>query len=210
MIFADVIPDGDEARRWAEEELSKPAYVEATPTAFDLWARDVARFLMDLLSGDGGGDLGPWGLVIVGVIVLGLLIAALRFWGAPRRARRVRRGAGDLLGSRDDRSTAQLRADAERSARGGAWAEATILRYRAIARALIERDLLDPAPGATAQALAREACASFPDERSALLHAAGLFDEVRYLDHAGTAEGYRDLTGLDERLMSKAPEAVPA
>ena len=47
MIFfgADpYAPDGDEARRWAEEELSKQRYAEAKPTWFDYLAEDVADF----------------------------------------------------------------------------------------------------------------------------------------------------------------------
>lgn len=212
MILTDgqLIPDGDEARRWAEEELSNPRYDDARPTWFDLLARDVYRYIADLFDPSGGGDVGPLALVVVSIVVVAALVAALVFWGRPRGSRAVRRRAGDLLGERDDRSAAQLRADAERSARGGDWDAAVILRFRALARGLLERDLIDPAPGATAQAIAREAGAVFPDERAALREAAVAFDKVRYLGRPSDEERYRTVLAVDERLSARQPEAVPA
>ncbi len=202
------IPDGDEARRWAEEELSRPVYAEATPTIFDIWARDIGRFIAELFTSQGGGQLGPWSIVLAVVIIVGALIAALLYWGVPRRSRAIATRRVDLLGDSDNRSAAQLRADAARSARAGDFAEATILRYRAIARSLLEREAIDPAPGATAQAIAREAAEVFPDERAALSHAASAFDGVRYLGHPGSAENYELLRALDDRLVHHRPELV--
>lgn len=204
------VPDGDEARRWAEEELSNPRYADAKPTWFDLVARDVGRFLADLFSSENGADVGPSALIIVTVIIAAALIAALIIWGRPRSSRAVRRARADLLGASDDRSAAQLRSDAERAARDGDWDSATILRYRAIARSLLERDLIDPAPGATAQSIAREASAVFTDEAETLRRAAVAFDDVRYLGHPATPGSYRDLADTDDRLRARRPEAVMA
>ena len=53
-----VVPDGDEVRKWAEQELSDPKYADAKPTWFDLFARDVGRFIFDLFTGGGAGNLG--------------------------------------------------------------------------------------------------------------------------------------------------------
>ncbi|PVE96072.1 DUF4129 domain-containing protein [Microbacterium sp. TPD7012] len=204
------VPDGDEARRWAEEELSNPRYADAKPTWFDLVARDIGRFIADLFTSDNGANVGPWALIIVTAIIVAALITALIIWGRPRSSRAVRRARTDLLGEQDDRTAAQLRADAERSARDGDWDTATILRYRAIARSLLERDLIDPAPGATAQSIAREASAVFADEAGAMRRAAVSFDDVRYLRHPATEESYRDLAATDERLRARRLEAVPA
>lgn len=204
------VPDGDEARRWAEEELSNPRYADAKPTWFDLVARDIGRFIADLFTSDNGANVGPWALIIVSAVIVAALITALIIWGRPRSSRAVRRARTDLLGEQDDRSAAQLRADAERSARDGDWDTATILRYRAIARGLLERDLIDPAPGATAQSIAREASAVFADEAGAMRRAAVSFDDVRYLRHPATEESYRDLAATDERLRTRRLEAVPA
>lgn len=204
------VPDGDEARRWAEEELANPKYADAKPTWFDLVARDVGRFLADLFSSQNGANIGPSALIIVSVIIVGALVTALIIWGRPRSSRAVRRAHGDLLGENDDRSAAQLRADAERCAREGDWDTATVLRYRAMARGLLERDLIDPAPGATAQSIAREASTVFADEATAMRRAAVSFDDVRYLRRPATEERYRELAATDDRLRDRRPEAVPA
>lgn len=208
-VLDDVlIPDGDEARRWAEEELANPRYADAEPTWFDLLARDIARFLVDLFSGDNGAAAGPTALIVVSLIVVGALVVALIIWGRPRRARAVRRRDTGLLGADDDRTAAELRADAERSARGGDWDEATILRFRALARGLLERDIIDPSPGATAQAIAREVGSVFADESAAVRSAALSFDDVRYLRHPSDAERYAAIAATDDRLSARRLEAV--
>lgn len=204
------VPDGDEARRWAEQELSRPIYAEAKPTAFDLWSRDIAEFFNQLFSGGAGAPLGPAGLVIVIAIIAIVLVAALLYWGMPRRSRKSSKRTVQLLGADDDRNATQLRSEAARSARNGDFAAAIILRYRALARDLIERDVIDPPPGATAQAIAREAAAAFPAENAALLNAAGVFDDVRYVQHPGTEKSFQELVDLDERLSGTRAKLVPA
>ena len=202
-------PDGDEARRWAEQELQNPRYADAKPTWFDYLAEGIADFIAGLFSADTGQQVGNMALVIVIVVIVAALITVLILWGRPRRSRRVKRSGSDLLGERDDRSAAQLRADAERSARGGDWDAATVLRFRAIARALLERDIIDPAPGATAQAIAREAAAAFGAHGVELAAAAGAFDDVRYLRHPASEASYRALAATDDLLASSSPAAAP-
>ncbi|MFS0852480.1 DUF4129 domain-containing protein [Microbacterium sp. 179-I 3D4 NHS] len=204
------VPDGDEARRWAEEELSNSRYADAKPTWFDYLARDIGHFIRDLFSTGNGEAVGPAALIVVCVLIGAALVTVLLIWGRPRRSRAVRGPSAGLLGADDDRSAAQLRTDAERSAKAGDWDAATILRFRALARDLLERDLIDPAPGATAQAIAREASAVFADEASAVRSAASAFDDVRYLRQPATAESYRALSDTDDRLRARRPQGVPA
>jgi len=206
-------PDGDEARRLAEQELQDPRYADAKPTWFDYLAEDVAEFIGSLFSPDTGQQVGNVALIIVTVVIIAALITVLILWGRPRASRRVKRRETDLLGERDRRTAAQLRADAARSARDGDWDAATVLRFRALARALLERDIIDPAPGATAQAIARDAAVVFTAHRVDLTAAAGAFDDVRYLRHPASEQSYRALADLDDRLASlrpAVPEAVPA
>lgn len=216
MIFfgADPFaPDGDEARRWAEEELSNQRYAEAKPTWFDYLAEDVADFIADLFSPEAGNQVGGAALIIVTIVIVAALITVLVLWGKPRMSQRVKRRGTDLLGARDDRTAVQLRADAERSAREGDWDTATVLRFRALARSLLERDIIDPAPGATAQAIAREAARAFPIHDSTLTGAASAFDDVRYLRQPASEESYRALAETDDLLVTTPvpePEAVPA
>ncbi|MBS1697951.1 MAG: DUF4129 domain-containing protein [Actinobacteria bacterium] len=208
-----LIPDGDTARELAEKELAKPEYQAAKPTLIDQWARAVVDFLIGLFTPQHAAGLGPWAAIVIGIVLVAALIVVLLIWGRPRRSR-TRAVGSVLLGSADDRSAAQLRADADRAARDEDWAGAIVLRYRAIARSLLERDLIAPAPGATAQTIAREAATPFPGEREALHEAAVAFDEVRYLGRAGTAERYGELACTDEKVRAlrpaPLPEAVPA
>lgn len=212
MISLDLdpyAPDGEEARRWAEQELQNPRYAEAKPTWFDYLAEDVAEFVRNLFSPEAGQQVGGTALVIVIIVVVAALITVLILWGRPRASRRVTRRGADLLGERDDRSAAQLRADADRSARERDWDTAVIRRFRALARGLLERDIVDPAPGATAQAIAREASVALGAHGEQLASAAGSFDEVRYLQHPASEQMYRDLVSTDE-LVSRARQRVPA
>jgi len=202
-------PDGDEARRLAEQELQDPRYADAKPTWFDYLAEDVADFITDLFSPDAGERMGSTALVIVIIVVVAALITVLILWGRPRASRSIRRRGAELLGERDDRSAAQLRADAERSARDHDWDAATILRFRALARGLLERDIVDPAPGATAQAIAREAGVSLAAHHAELSSAAESFDAVRYLRHPATEDDYRAMAATDD-LVVQTRQAVPA
>ncbi|GGD71885.1 DUF4129 domain-containing protein [Microbacterium murale] len=221
MIRFDIdpyAPDGDEARRWAEQELQNQRYADAKPTWFDYLAEDVAEFISGLFSPDTGQQVGNVALIIVTVVIVAALITVLILWGRPRGSRRVRRPGTDLLGERDRRTAAQLRADAARSAREGDWDTATVLRFRALARALLERDIIDPAPGATAQAIAREAAVAFGAQRVELTAAASAFDDVRYLRRPASEQSYLALAETDDRLASlhpsligpTSPQAVPA
>lgn len=215
LVIDPYAPDGDEARRWAEQELQNQRYADAKPTWFDYLAEDVAEFIGNLFSPDTGQQAGNVALIIVTVVIVAALITVLILWGRPRGSRRVKRKGTDLLGARDDRTAAQLRSDAARSARDGDWDAATVLRFRALARSMLERDVIDPAPGATAQSIAREVALVFDAQRVELTAAAGAFDDVRYLRHPASEQSYRALAETDDRLSTMhpttvQPEAVPA
>ena len=101
---------------------------------------------------------------MIGIVLVAALVAVLVIWGRPRRSRSGT-GGSVLLGAADDRTAAQLRADADRAAREEDWAAAIVLRYRAIARALMERDLLVPRPRRDrADDRPRGGASPFPDE----------------------------------------------
>ena len=198
------VPDGDDARRWAQEELAKAEYQAAEPNWFDQLAADIAEWFFDLFTGDGAGSVAPLALTLITVVVVAAIVVALLVWGRPRASRTVRR-RGDLLGEKNDRTAAQLRADAERRVREGDWDGAVVLRFRALARGLLERDLIDPAPGATAQGIAREASPALPGLTGALHDAASLFDAVRYLGSAASEAQYRSLAATDDAAQATAP-----
>ena len=205
IALPPIAPDPDEARRWAEEELSRPAYQAAEPTPIDRFARGVAEFFGSIFSGQVPAALGPWLAVGAIVVVLALIGIAVLIWGRPRSTVRSR-SAVPLFGEAEARSADELRADAERAAGRGAWDEAVVLRVRALARGLAERTILDPVPGATVHRFAADAARAFPGSRADLDAVARSFDDVRYLRRPGTPTAYAAVTALDEQLSRSRAE----
>lgn len=210
MPAAPLIPDGDEAREWAERELADPVYRLAEPTPFDRAARAVGDFFLSLFSGDLPAGFGPWLAVIVLVVVLAAVGIAVAIWGRPRGAARART-VDALFGEPEHRSADHLRRAARAAADAARWEEAIVLHFRALARALADRTIVETPPGATVHRFARSAAAVFPAEAAALEAAADVFDDVRYLRRPGTADAYALVASLDERLAAaRRPEQVRA
>ncbi|MAP64938.1 MAG: hypothetical protein CMH34_14610 [Microbacterium sp.] len=203
-------PDDDEARRWAEQELSRPVYAEAQPTPFDLFARGVTEFLADLLDPEIPTGWESVFAVVAVVVLVVLLVAALVIWGAPRATRRGVDRTAVLFGEPEARTAHELRVEADAAASRGRWDDAVVLRFRALARGLAERGVVDAPPGATVHAFARSAAAVFPSSADALEAAADGFDDVRYLRRPGSADLHREISRLDETLTSARPVALQA
>ncbi|MDR5699841.1 DUF4129 domain-containing protein [Agromyces aerolatus] len=205
MHAADVpvIPDAPEARRWLLDELSRPEYREAEPTAFDLAAQAVRDWLLALLSGSDGLP-GPVLALIVVLVVVALVIVGLLVFGLPRRRRR-RAALVPLFDDGDTRSLDELRRAARAAAADGRFDVAIEERFRAIVRALVDRELVSVHPGTTAHGFARAAAAAFPAGGGRLEAAAGTFDAVRYLGRPGSLDEVRELDALDDELDATSP-----
>ncbi|MCR2793780.1 DUF4129 domain-containing protein [Microbacterium sp. zg.Y625] len=199
-----LIPDGDEARRWAETELSDPAYAITEPTALDRFAYGVEQFFRDLFATELPEGWGPWLAIGVSVLIVALVVVALAIWGMPRTPARSRTAA-DLFGETEQRTAAQLRAAAAQHADRGEWDAAVAERFRALARALDERGVVDVAPGATVHAFARDAGAALPALAERLERAASAFDDVRYLRLPGTPELYGAVAAVDDDAAASVP-----
>lgn len=204
-LAAPLQPDPDDAREQLRRELADPVYDAAEPTFLDRAARAVGEFFSRLLNPDLSGGWGPAVAVVATVVVVAVLVAAILVWGRPRSPARSRRTSSELFGAADDRSAAQLRADAAAEAARGRWGEAIILRFRAIAHGLTERVIVEPPPGTTAQAFARDAARAFPASAGDLAAAAAAFDDVRYLRRPGTAALYEAISRLDDDLTQARP-----
>lgn len=206
-------PGPDEARRWVEQELARPDYAVAQPTPLDRIAQAIGDFLQGLL-----GARAPQGwdgllAILILVIVFGLLVAAFLIWGRPRLTARSHARVAELFDG-DERTAGELRREADERVAAADWDAAIVLRFRGLARALAERGLVDPAPGATVHAFAREAARAFPGERPRLDAAATAFDDVRYLRRPGTAELHAVVAGADAALSAARPaprtdDAIP-
>jgi hypothetical protein len=203
-----VDPSSPEAQEWLREELARPEYQAAKPTWFDIASKAVEDWLASLFQGP-GGDAGPVLLLVVVLIVAGLIVAAFLIFGRPRVNRRSGLDRRSMFGTDEPRTASELRGAAERAARRGDWTAAIEEQFRAIAAALDERTLVRVTPGTTATEFAERAAEVAEDEREPLLQAARDFDEVRYLDRAGTESSYQRLVALDQRLQRVRVAARP-
>jgi hypothetical protein len=194
VLLADDVPpltpDGDQARRWAQQELAHPLYATAKPTLADRIAQAVSDFFANLFTSAPTGAWAWWVGIIAAVVVILVIVAAFFIWGRPRAALRTRRTTGELFGDAEGRTAAQLRRAADAAAARSAWDEAVILRFRALARGLDERDVVATGPGATAHSFARAAGRRIPSAAAALESAAAAFDDVRYLRRPGSSALY--------------------
>ncbi|MFC5791903.1 DUF4129 domain-containing protein [Agromyces tardus] len=196
-------PDAPEARRWVLDELAKPEYRAAEPTAFDLAAQAVRDWIASLFDGATGLPGGVLALIVVVVVVV-LVVVGLLVFGVPRLRRRAT-ATLPLFDDGDLRDAATLRSAAEAAAASDDWTLAVEERFRALVRGLVERELVAVHPGTTAHGLADAAAQPFPDRATELAAAAADFDEVRYLAHAGTESAYRRMTELDRALAAARP-----
>lgn len=201
-------PDAPEARRWVLDELAKPEYRAAEPTAFDLFAQAVRDWIASLFEGAGGLPAPALALIAV-VVVAALVGVGLLVFGPPRLRRRAGASA-PLFDDGDVRDSAALRREAESAAAAGDWTLAIEERFRAIVRALVERELVRVHPGTTAHGMADAASGPFPDRTAELEAAATDFDAVRYLGRDGTEDRYRRIVALDGDLASSRPAAGSA
>jgi Domain of unknown function (DUF4129) len=200
MLPRALEPGPDQARSWLEEELRSAAYHRAP--LLDRLVQWVEDRLADLSSPSAHLSGAP----TVVTVLLTLLVAGLLLWVLPRvrRERSVRRPAGAVLV--DPRVTAaQYRARAAEARGTGRYGDAVLDSFRAVARDLSERTLLDDAPGLTAHEVSVAAAAAFPGDAAGLARAADLFDSVRYGSATASRQDADDVAALDARLARERP-----
>ncbi len=206
-----VEPDADEARRWAEEELSRSVYSDE-PTLLERvwnWFLELLQRLTDL-EASAPPNLVPV-LVVVGVVAL--LVVALYLAGPVRTRRRQAQGGSHAVFDDADATSADLTAAADAAADRGDWPQAVLMRFRAIVRSLDERAVLDDRPGLTAHEASTAAAARLPDCAPGLTWAGRLFDDVCYgsVRPDATDDGrLRELAAAVARSRPVSPAAVGA
>ncbi|MFQ5558789.1 MAG: hypothetical protein ACE5GB_14945, partial [Acidimicrobiales bacterium] len=144
--------DPESVRRTADRILSRPEFRDDRnflERALD-WLVDEIGGLLGGLFGAGGGGAGLIVVVVIAALGLLVLVAAMRAFGRLAREQRVPAGRSGLtivLGEAVDRTGLDARLRAAEAA--GEWREAVLARYRLLVIDLIERGLLDEAPGRT-------------------------------------------------------------
>ena len=191
----------EEARRRAQEELSKPEYLEASP---GLVERAIAWTLERITALLGASDRtlgGTWGAVALLLLVIAVVLVVRR------RTGRVARGlpSEETLFLGRARAAAEHREAADAHATAGRWDEAVRERLRAVVRAMEERGLLDARPGRTALEAAADGGEVLPGCADALRRGAELFDAVWYGGRRADAADYAALVGLDRQVAAARP-----
>ncbi len=195
--------DRDPAHQAAQRELDKPIYPKGSLSQrLDEWIHELLFRLIEK------GSTVPGGWFTVSVLVTLLIVAIVI---AARVARRtIRTHGGDYqLFDTGQLSADQHRAAAERFAAEGNWSAAIRHRLRAVSRGLEESGMLEPAPGRTANELARDAGARVPHLSSELSQAATAFNDVTYGEIPGTHVAYQLIVDLDNHLRFRSQAGRP-
>ncbi len=195
---APLDPSSDEARRWLLEELSKGQY-NPQPGLVERFLEWLGNLLSASPTGGVPSVLVPVVVVLLVAVLVLVLVTVMR-----REVRPAGPAVGHVLDVPDvDAATLRRRALEARARED--WDAAVLDGVRTLARASVERVVLDDAPGRTAHEVALALATPFPDEAAALLRAADAFDAVRYGGRRATAEQAGEVLGLDERLTRTRP-----
>jgi hypothetical protein len=197
--------DRGAAHQAAQTELGKPIYTKAAAgQQFIDWINELLYRLLQKTASIPGG----WFTTTVLLILLAIAVVVVIH--IARRTMRTNRGGDYQLFEAAQLTAAQHRATAESYAAEGDWTAAIRHRLRAVARQLEETGILNPAPGRTANELARDAGAALPHLADELSLAATAFNDVTYGEQPGTQAAYQMIADLDDHLRSRAPAATSA
>jgi hypothetical protein len=208
MRIPALAPDADEARRLLDQELAKPAYVEAQPTIFERIIGEFLRGIARLFDGIGSLGAGPGTLVVALGAALIITVAILLV--RPRLNARGRRQEPAVFDDDVRRSAEQHRGRAAACAGDGDWNGAVAELLRAVIRTAEERLVIDERPGRTATEAALQLGAVFPPVSGDAAWLADLFNETHYGSGVATREDYGRAVGIDARLSSEQPVRTTA
>ncbi|WP_182353729.1 DUF4129 domain-containing protein [Flaviflexus huanghaiensis] len=197
-LGADLSPEGDEARRWAEDELRQAKYSEPGMSLIErlgLWVLDI----LEKLNVSFGADAAWTGSITL--IILVVIIAASTIIYGRLRSRTSANADRDIVLD-DDRSAERLLRDAKRAHSAGDYSSASVDYYRACIRILDRRGLIVATPGVTAResAVQGTAATGLP-----LAPGAHIFDAVLYGGEKADAEDADMLAGLVDQCRAGAP-----
>lgn len=192
-------PTPAEARDWLEQELLGSNYR-------DPWLASVIRWVIDHLRAllDGASHLAGVSPVIT--VLVALVVIALLVWVLPRVRRESVTAASDGTVLEDLTITPRTYRDrATQAFADGRYDEAVLDGFRATAKDMSDRTLLDDAPGRTAHEVSLALAQPFPDHADRLAQAANVFDAVRYGHRRATADQAGQVMQLDADLVRTRP-----
>jgi hypothetical protein len=202
-LVGGLSPTPPEARTWLRQELSGPDYQSPWQETAIRWILDQVRKILD-----GAGQLAglsPLITVLIAVVVIALLV-----WVLPRVRREPSVSAPEGAVLEDATTTSRHYRDrAAQALRDGRYDDAVLDGFRAIAKDMSDRSLLDDAPGRTAHEVSLALSSPFPDHAGQLARAADLFDAVRYGHRRAGASQAGQVLELDADLVTARP-VLPA
>jgi hypothetical protein len=191
--------DRHTAHAAAQHELDKPIYPKGSLTdRLREWLHELIYRIIEQ-----GASL-PGGWFTASVLIMLLLAAVVVAIRIVRRTIRTRNDGDYQLFDPGQLSADQHRAIAERFAAEGDWTAAIRHRLRAVARALEENGTVDPAPGRTADELARAAAELLPQLSTDFSRAAVAFNDVTYGESPGTPIAYQLIVDLDDHVRHRS------
>ena len=194
-------PSPPEARDWLEQELHGSNYQDPWLDSVIRWIVEHVRTLFDSASNLANSAVSTVITVLVALVVIALLV-----WVLPkvRRESGVARSDGAVL--EDMTITPRIYRDrAARAFKEGRYDDAALDGFRAIAKDMSDRTLLDDAPGRTAHEVSLALAQPFPDHADRLARAADTFDCVRYGHRLATADQAGEVQRLDAELVKTRP-----
>lgn len=197
-------PTSAEARRWLQDELSSPRY-HAQPGLLEQLQEWLGRLLSSAPSSGLPSVFLPIAVGLVLAVLVLVLVRVLR-----RDVGRSGRGRPSGVLDVPDVPAEVLRRQARDAVARGDWDTAVVDGMRSVARAAVERVVIDDAPGRTAHEVALAVAPRFPTEATALLAAADAFDAVRYGRRRATEDQARAVVALDDRMVAARPQRLVA
>jgi hypothetical protein len=136
-------------------------------------------------------------------VLIALLVIALLVWVLPKvRRERVVSVSHEAVLNNETISARRYRDLAAEAARDGRYDDAVLNGFRAIAKDMSDRTMLNDAPGRTAHEVSMALALPFPDHADRLARAADLFDSVRYGHRRASAYQADQIHQLDEELTT--------
>jgi hypothetical protein len=194
-------PTPDQARQWLNDELHGSRYQSS-------WLDSLVNWLLEHLRDafHGASRAANSGLSLVVTVLVALVVIALLAWVLPRVRREpvIARPDGAVL---DDLTITPdtYRKLAALAIAQGRYDDAVLDGFRAIARDMSDRTLLDDAPGRTAHEVSLALARPFPDHTDRLARAADVFDAVRYGHRRATGDQAAEIRQLDTELVKARP-----
>jgi uncharacterized membrane protein YccC len=204
-------PTPPQARTWLRQELHRTDYQSSWLDSASRWISEQLRKLLE-----GAGNLSGVSPVITALIAV--IVIALLVWVLPRvRREPVAARAGEAVLDDLTITARRYRDLAAQALREERYDDAVLDGFRAVAKDMSDRSVLDDAPGRTAHEVSLALADPFPGHAERLARAADLFDAVRYGHRRASAGQAGQIQQLDAelvtarpRLPQSAPENLPA